>query len=75
MSTHLPGFQSFSIFLHHFVMPKLVTSSIRVKDADSFDQKWKPYFILLQILDIMIILGTHHNNKNITFLLLIYDIA
>ena len=30
MSTHLPGFQSFSVFLHHFVGVKLATSSIRV---------------------------------------------
>ena len=28
MSTHLPGFQSFSNFLHHFVLAKLATSSI-----------------------------------------------
>ena len=32
MSTHLPGFTSFSRFLHHFVLTKLATSSIRVKD-------------------------------------------
>ena len=31
MSTHLPGFQSFSGFLHHFVLAKVATSSIRVK--------------------------------------------
>ena len=32
MSTHMPGFQSFfRFFLHHFVLPKLATSSIRVK--------------------------------------------
>ena len=31
MSTHLPGFQPFFRFLHHFVMAKLATSSIRVK--------------------------------------------
>ena len=31
MSTHLPGFQSFSAFLHHFVLAELATSSIRVK--------------------------------------------
>ena len=30
MSTHLPWFQSFSGFLHHFVSVKLATSSIRV---------------------------------------------
>ena len=31
MSTHLPGFKSvFSFFLHHFVLAKLATSSIRV---------------------------------------------
>ena len=33
MSTHLPGFQSFSSFLHHFVLARLSTTSIRV---DSF---------------------------------------
>ena len=31
MSTHEPGFQSFSGFLHHFVLAKLANSSIRVK--------------------------------------------
>ena len=31
MSTHVPGFQSFSGFFHHFVLAKLATSSIRVK--------------------------------------------
>ena len=30
MSTHLLGLQSFSRFLHHFVLAKLATSSIRV---------------------------------------------
>ena len=32
MSTHLPGFQSFSRFLRNFIFVKLVTSSIRVKN-------------------------------------------
>ena len=31
MSTHVPGFQPFTVFLHHFVMDKLATISIRVK--------------------------------------------
>ena len=31
MRTHMPGFRSFFRFLHHFVMHKLATSSIRVK--------------------------------------------
>ena len=30
MSTHVPGFQSFYRFLHHFVLAKLVTSSMMV---------------------------------------------
>ena len=30
MSTHVPGFKSFSGCLHHFVLAKLATSSIRV---------------------------------------------
>ena len=30
MSTHLPGFQSILGFLHHFVLAKIATSSIRV---------------------------------------------
>ena len=30
MSTHVPGFQSFFKFLHHFVLAKVATSSIRV---------------------------------------------
>ena len=33
MSTHVPGFHSFSGCLHHFVLSKLATSSIRVKTA------------------------------------------
>ena len=32
MGTHMPGFQSFSAFLHHFVLAKLAASSIRVKN-------------------------------------------
>ena len=31
MSIHMPGFKSFSFFLHYFVLAKLATSSIRVK--------------------------------------------
>ena len=31
MSTHVPGFQSYSRFLHHFVLAKLATSSIIIK--------------------------------------------
>ena len=31
MSTHMPGFRSFFRFLHHFVLAKWATSSIRVK--------------------------------------------
>ena len=30
MSTHLQGFRSFFRFLHHFVLAKLASSSIRV---------------------------------------------
>ena len=30
MSAHVPGFQPFSAILHHFVLAKLATSSIRV---------------------------------------------
>ena len=29
MSTPAPGFQSFSMFFHHFVLARLATSSIR----------------------------------------------
>ena len=32
MSTHVPGFQFFFSFLHHLVLAKLATSSIRVKN-------------------------------------------
>ena len=33
MSAHVPGFQSIlSVFLHHFILAKLATSSIRVKE-------------------------------------------
>ena len=31
MSTHVPGFQTFFSCMHHFVMGKLATSSIRVE--------------------------------------------
>ena len=33
MSTHMPGFESFSGLLHHFVITKLATTSVRVKFA------------------------------------------
>ena len=32
MSTHVPGFQSFFVFLHHFVLATLATSSIGVNN-------------------------------------------
>ena len=32
-STHMPGFQSFFRFLHHFLLAKLATSSISVNDS------------------------------------------
>ena len=35
MSTHVPRFQSFFRFLHHFVQAKLATSSIRVKQVSA----------------------------------------
>ena len=31
MSTHMPGFQSFFRFLHHFVLAEVATTNIRVK--------------------------------------------
>ena len=33
MSAHVPGFQSFFMFLHTFVLAKLATSSTRVKST------------------------------------------
>ena len=35
MSAHVPGFQSFLVFLHHSVLAKLATSTIGVKNIDS----------------------------------------
>ena len=36
MSSHVPGFQSISLFfLHHFVLGKLASSSIGVNNASS----------------------------------------
>ena len=31
MSTHVPGFQSFSFFLHYFILAELASSSIMVR--------------------------------------------
>ena len=36
MSTHMPGFQSFFRFLHHFVLVKFATSSIKVNRYFSY---------------------------------------
>ena len=41
MSTHLLGFQSFFRFLHHFVLAKLATSSIRVNSLHPWDFPWQ----------------------------------
>ena len=38
MSTHMPGFQSFQAFLHHFVLAKLASSSIKVRHFMDFLQ-------------------------------------
>ena len=40
MSTHLNGFQSFFRFLHHFVLAKVATSSIRVKEILSLTYQY-----------------------------------
>ena len=37
MSTHLQGFWSFFRFLHHFVLDKLATSSIRVNTTKNVE--------------------------------------
>ena len=43
MSTHLPGFQSiFTGFLHHFILARLATSSIRVKERSMHGRVKKP---------------------------------
>ena len=34
MITHMPGFQFFSAFLHHFVQEKFATSSVRVNRVE-----------------------------------------
>ena len=39
MSTHVPGFQSFSSFLHQFVLAKLANSSIRVKPKVTLEKR------------------------------------
>ena len=39
MSTHLPGFQSFSAFSHYFVLTKSSTSSLRVNNACSSQEQ------------------------------------
>ena len=49
MRTHLPGFQSFSLFLHHFVLVELATSSKRVKCLSL-------YRILLRLLSSLLLL-------------------
>ena len=61
MSTHVPGFQSFSMFLHPFVLAKLVTSSIRVKE--SVNGSW---CVLLPHRDIRVqpTLDNNHISKN-----------
>ena len=37
VSTHVPGFQSSFLFLHHFVLEKLACISIRVKFDKCFN--------------------------------------
>ena len=40
MSTHVLEFQSFFSFLHHFVLVKLDTSSIRFKRNECMNMGW-----------------------------------
>ena len=47
MSTHMPGFQSFFRFLRHFVLAKLATSSIRVKNMKCYLQAKEIHIIFL----------------------------
>ena len=63
MSTHVPGFQSFfSGILYHFVLAKLATSSVSLKDhlknnillnLDSFINNQKQYTYILSRLAIL----------------------
>ena len=60
MSTHLPGFRSFSDFLHQFVLAKLATSCIRVKHTgrlvtQNFPPRWTQTLPML--------LRTSHNKE------------
>ena len=57
MSTHLPGFQSFlKSFLHHFVLAKLATSSIRVKSGPFYN--WKTTYYIQEMIAFHIYVNT-----------------
>ena len=51
MSTHLPGLQSFSWFLHHFVTAKLATSSIRYNRGKNILVRTRRFTLMVSILD------------------------
>ena len=56
MSTHLPGFQSFfSFFLHHCVLAKLATSSIRVKILLCYQDMVGQIFLPFAITELIMI--------------------
>ena len=48
MTTHVPGFQSYFKFLHHFVLAKLATNSIRV--LEKLYQNEKCTCVVLMVL-------------------------
>ena len=55
MSTSVPGFQSFSGFVHHFVLASLATSSIRVNSyLSEYDMKFCEGVILLARYSVML---------------------
>ena len=46
MSPRMPGLQSFSRFLHHFVLAKSATSSIRVESQNLWEVFYKVHRLI-----------------------------
>ena len=62
MSTHVPGFQSFSVFLHPFVLVIYATSSIRVK-GDLVTMATAPQYEIYPLLHIRHSVHSEHFNN------------
>ena len=69
MSTYVPGFQSFSNILHHFVLVKLATSCIRVKLKNYCEGNSGPLVQCLKVNNTVLFPSFNHKSFSLILML------